>query len=728
MKEGEGQSGPSPRRSPDPPWRKGSSDADETIASPRAGAARGGQESAGRGSSVQPPGGETLVFGQAEAPSGMPAIPGVTLVRELGRGGMGVVYEGRQGYLDRRVAVKLLSDQCKEVGFTARFQREAKILASLTHAHIVACYQAGVAPGGNCFLVMEYIDGPNLAQWIAEHGPLAIADALLVCRDVAQALAHAFRSTIIHRDVKPANVLLARDPGRPAGHSFPYRPKLVDLGLARPTSQDSTMMELTVQGTVMGSPPTMAPEQFDDPDKVDFRTDIYGLGCVLYHCLTGKLAFPQSSITAIIASKMQEAPPDPRELLPGLPKGVSGLVRSMLAKDREQRPRSYDELLATLDLLIASPGPRRSPARLAGLVLGGAVLVLAGFAGLRVLRQEDHVEPSGELASLGAGDESQTVREPQDPGQDEPLGQGPAGTNGSEPSGESEDPGTAGTEPRRFEPEPPEVAPTEVNEPQSRQEQTEASESEAQEAPGEPSQAGDGSQIGMLEELALDLAPELAPSVRVPLFDDLFKNPIGRWERSGSNNWQSMEDKAQSAEISLDAGETARLALKLPRGNWVFTGSLQMLGVERLQSFRLRLQFSDGSQFMLEQVRELSAGEDRQAALKDTFSLLVRQVETGVEGAAAELSPAIELQSALSLEAYKAQAGVTVRLTWRDRELTAEWAGGEIGRETPLEALDFARVAGPRPGAGTPLRLFLEVDAGPEGGTAFFSAFELALP
>jgi serine/threonine-protein kinase len=107
-------------------------------------------------------------------------------------------------------------------------------------------------------------------------------------------------------------------------------------------------MELTVQGSVMGSPPTMAPEQFDDPDNVDFRTDVYGLGCILYHCLTGSLAFPQTSLTGLIASKTRGEAPDPCSLRPDLPAELSALVRSMIARRREDRPADYDELLRRL--------------------------------------------------------------------------------------------------------------------------------------------------------------------------------------------------------------------------------------------------------------------------------------------------------------------------------------------------------------------------------------------
>jgi len=325
-----------------------------------------------------PPIDHTLMLPGGQA-SEFPEIPGVTFTREIGRGGMGIVYEGKQGYLDRRVAVKLLAGESQGPDFTRRFQREAKLLAALNHPHIVACYQAGVASDGRCYLAMEYIDGPDLMSWIEKNGPLGPAQAVAVCKDVAAALAYAYRSGIIHRDIKPANVLLQRDAHASSGAVFPWKSKLADLGLARPESKEQTAIELTaqgltVQGTVMGSPPTMAPEQFDSPDQVDFRTDIYGLGCVLFHCLTGKLAFPQSSLTSLIAAKTRGEAPDPRQLRADLSKELAQLVRDMLAPEREKRPQSYEVLLRRFEGPFPVSARKNKTAIVAGAVALAAAL------------------------------------------------------------------------------------------------------------------------------------------------------------------------------------------------------------------------------------------------------------------------------------------------------------------------------------------------------------------
>jgi len=305
-------------------------------------------------SSVQPP---------AE---GLPQIPGVTLNHEIARGGMGVVYSGRQDFLDRRVAVKLLSRDLAGEKFAARFRREAKILAGIKHAHIVACHSAGTTDDGQSYLVMEFVDGPNLKNWIQENGPVPIAAALRLTRSLAQALAHALTLGVIHRDVKAENILLESITSTAIDVAFPFTPKLVDLGLARMTSE-AVGVGLTSPGAVMGTPSTMSPEQFDDPDSVDYRTDIYGLGCVLYEMLVGAPAFRSAKMTELISRKRRPLGPNPCDENPAVSLEVGRFVTTMLASDRDQRPRNYkdlDERLAELLAKVTSappPAPTKVP-------------------------------------------------------------------------------------------------------------------------------------------------------------------------------------------------------------------------------------------------------------------------------------------------------------------------------------------------------------------------------
>lgn len=310
-----------------------------------------------------------------------PTIPDVDIESELGRGGMGVVYRGRQSYLGRTVAVKVLRAGLGDSEYAARFRREATILAGLSHPHIVACYQAGVAPDGACYLVMEYIDGPNVWQYVKEHGPLSPQVTLRLIRDMALALQYAHERGIIHRDVKAENILLASVAASAAsvdGGSF--QSKLVDLGLAKPNSQGPADNALTRQGTIMGTPATMAPEQFDDPDGVDYRADMYGLGCAAYQALTGKAAFSGTSLVDIMAAKAQGMVPDPRQFNATCPSGLADIITRLLKPKRDDRYPDYTALVTACDAIQSLPAvssmARRPP--LVGVI--GIAAVLCGGA------------------------------------------------------------------------------------------------------------------------------------------------------------------------------------------------------------------------------------------------------------------------------------------------------------------------------------------------------------
>ena len=329
----------------------------------------------------------------AALPVGRPTIPEVELEEEIGRGGMGVVYKGRQPYLDRRVAVKLLLVERGggDSEYVKRFQREAKILAGLAHPHIVGCYSAGVTGDGNPYLVMEFIDGPNLKEWVAKNGPLVANQALAVVRDLAHALEHANSQGIIHRDVKPENVLLAKREQAGADDPFPFQVKLVDLGLARP--QRGMDMSLTQQGAVMGTPATMAPEQFDDPDNVDFRADIYGLGCVLFHALSGHAAYGGKSLAQIVSAKVSGVVPSLAQELKNLDRGVNDLAADLLARDKAMRPQSYANIVARCEGLISgkrlSGGSRPSTGLIAGAVIASLLVAGVGVGAAMALRGGD---------------------------------------------------------------------------------------------------------------------------------------------------------------------------------------------------------------------------------------------------------------------------------------------------------------------------------------------------
>lgn len=301
----------------------------------------------------------------------LPRVRGIRLERELARGGQGVVYLGRQLYLDRTVAVKFLHPEQQSPSFVKRFRREARTLAGMRHPNIVGCYEAGTCESGHVYLVMEYVDGKNLREWVAEHGPLPVGRAFTLCSELASALDHARAANVIHRDVKPENVLMQR---REDGG---FTAKLADLGMARSGASLAETSRLTPQSAIVGTPSTMAPEQFDRPQDVDFRADVYGLGCVLYHALTGSPAFGQEHLTELMAAKRTS--PDVHADAPHVPPEAAQLVHDMLNPDREARP-DYAAILercATAPTEPSSAGSRRR--LLVGALAAGAVAVVAAL-------------------------------------------------------------------------------------------------------------------------------------------------------------------------------------------------------------------------------------------------------------------------------------------------------------------------------------------------------------
>ncbi len=273
------------------------------------------------------------------------------LLEKLGQGGMGTVYLAHDRKLDRRVAIKVLpSESIHDPDAVARFQREAKALAKLAHPGIVQAYDAD-AEGDRHFLVMEYVEGTSLARLLLDRGHLPPAVAADYVHQAALALQHAHEKGLVHRDLKPSNLLLTAE----------KRIKLLDLGLAR-FLQDQVDPGRTREGTGLGTPDYAAPEQFRDAHRADARSDIYALGCTLYHLLAGRVPFPGSSLSEKHRAHEGQPPAPVEDLCPEAPTGLALIVQRMMAKRPADRFQTAQEVADALAPYVS--GASLSAARL----------------------------------------------------------------------------------------------------------------------------------------------------------------------------------------------------------------------------------------------------------------------------------------------------------------------------------------------------------------------------
>ncbi len=301
------------------------------------------------------------------------------IVRLSGSGGMGEVYQARDTLLDRTVAIKICKGR-----FTERFEREARAISSLNHPHICALYDFGRENSAE-FLVMEYLDGETLEARL-HKGALPIEEALSIATQIASALDAAHRKGVVHRDLKPGNVMLTRGGA-----------KLLDFGLAKiaqPVTSSGTdtlgpaaAPPLTAQGTILGTFQYMSPEQLEGKET-DARSDIFSFGAMLYEMITGRKGFEGSSHASLIAAVMSANPPPVSTIQPMAPPALDRVVRKCLAKSPDDRWQSAGDLLSELEWIAESgsnadiPAPvavkRRNRERLAWLAAGVAAVLLVG--------------------------------------------------------------------------------------------------------------------------------------------------------------------------------------------------------------------------------------------------------------------------------------------------------------------------------------------------------------
>ncbi|NUP97513.1 MAG: serine/threonine protein kinase, partial [Planctomycetaceae bacterium] len=268
----------------------------------------------------------------AREPAAFPEIPGYRIEAVLGRGSAGVVYRAVQLAVERPVALKILHPEVAARGKAVkRLQREARTTARLAHPGIVTAIDMGQA-GGLWWYAMELVDGPSLADKLKRDGPLSEREAVKLFIPLCEALEHAVDAGVVHRDIKPGNILV--DSGN--------RARIVDLGLA--LAEDDPA--LTAQGGTLGTPHYISPEQARNPTAADVRSDIWSLGATLYHCLCGRPPFAGKSVAEILSGVLYAPVPDPQEFAPELSNNLALVLRKCLTRDparRYQHPRELRE-------------------------------------------------------------------------------------------------------------------------------------------------------------------------------------------------------------------------------------------------------------------------------------------------------------------------------------------------------------------------------------------------
>lgn len=254
------------------------------------------------------------------------------LHRRLGAGGMGEVYLGEHTMLRRACAIKLIRpDQAGDPTTLSRFEREVQAMAKLTHWNTVEVYDYGLAEDGTFYYVMEYVPGLSLQELVDRHGPLSPSRAVYILRQVCAALKEAHSMGLIHRDIKPSNVLVGQ---RGGVHDVA---KLLDFGLVQGFGFQADSDRLTLQGTILGSPPYMSPEQALGKGEIDARTDIYSLGGLAYFLLVGHAPFQRETAMEMLMAHVHDKVPSLREIRPEIPQELEDVVLRCLAKKSDDR-------------------------------------------------------------------------------------------------------------------------------------------------------------------------------------------------------------------------------------------------------------------------------------------------------------------------------------------------------------------------------------------------------
>jgi serine/threonine protein kinase len=251
----------------------------------------------------------------------------------IGAGGMGTVYRGTRLHIGDAVAIKILHrDTISDIQAAERFRREAQATSRLKHPNAVSIYDFGISGDGLAYIVMELVEGKSLRSIIKRRGPLPPLTVAEILSQVCDALDEAHRNNMVHRDIKPDNIIVNASPSG-------LRVKVLDFGIAKLHNISSGMINLTATGSVMGTPQYMSPEQCMD-EELDGRSDVYSLGIVLYEVLTGSAPFTSTTATAVAVQQVNQKPPPLRTFNPSISPVLESVVMHALEKRREARPQT----------------------------------------------------------------------------------------------------------------------------------------------------------------------------------------------------------------------------------------------------------------------------------------------------------------------------------------------------------------------------------------------------
>ncbi len=340
------------------------------------------------------------------------------VLARVGQGGMGTVYLAQHTVLGRKAAIKVLQPEfSNNRDLVGRFFNEARATAQLRYRGFVEIFDSGVLPDGSAYLVMEYLRGVNLAASIEWRRTLAVDQTLAVLREVAGSITYAHKHGIVHRDLKPDNIFVAVDRDEASGRDRATI-KVLDFGIAKLSGMAAGAGDgssRTRTGSLLGTPLYMSPEQCRGSGQVDHRTDIYSLGCIAYHALTGQPPFAFEGFGEIIAAHLNRPPEPLRIRAPAVPEAVELFVLALLAKDPGERPQTMQDVMAGLDQL-APALPGAAPEMLALVPPAALVEEAVPFAppvGPRVATTPmPNASPPSMLAPLPSGKSGETRRLP----------------------------------------------------------------------------------------------------------------------------------------------------------------------------------------------------------------------------------------------------------------------------------------------------------------------------